>query len=388
MTMPAHRVVIVAQTPFHLFSAILIRQMLDVPTDLWLLDPTLARYEERCRRLAVWHEVFYAEVNAQSPGMQSLQARMGRLLKVRALQGRVAAYLRRIRPTVVVIFSDNHEITAAFARLGEEVANARVIMAEEGNATSASFRQFRAGWFKRQFRRMLGIDNPEGYSIGWSPHIHALLLSDPSSAHADYLQQRDVFQYPSGPYPPQAVEEHLNLLDLDFSGLAERDIVYLGGAWDESVAVPEMELLQKLDCSSIGGRILLKPHPFDPQGKYNSLKRILVTDAVLNSVPAELILGRIQPSVVLSLTSSALINYCMRYRCPGIFIALPALPADALQVLKDGLPKDEILRVVQDPVDLIPEIERALAEQRLAPTEALAAEEWRRVIRLALGLGA
>lgn len=388
MTMTSGGVVIVAQTPFQLFSAILIRQMLGTPADLWLLDPALARYQKRCRELAAWHEVFYAEVNTKSPGMRSLPARVGRLFKVRSLQSRVADYLRRTRPSAVVIFSDNHEITAAFARLGQEVAHARVIMAEEGNATSASFRRFRANWFKRQLRRMLGIDNPEGYSIGWSPHIHALLLSDPGSAHADYLQRREVFQYPSGPYPAKAVEEHLNLLDLDLSPLEGRDIVYLGGAWDDSVTIPEMELLQMLDRSALAPRLLLKPHPFDPAGKYSSLKRILVTDGALNSVPAELILGRIQPGVVVSLTSSALINYCQRYRRPGIFVALPALPADVLHVLDHGLPKDEMLRVVRDPSEVVPEIERALAGPKPAPAGAAAADEWRRVIRCALGAGA
>jgi hypothetical protein len=388
MTATSTEIVIVAQTPFHLFSAILIRQAVGRPADLWLLDPVLKRYERKCRELGVWREVFYAEVNAETPGIQSLPNRLGRLFKVRSLQNEIADYLRRARPSVVVIFSDNHEITAAFARLGKLVAGARVVMGEEGTASLGTYRRFRAGWMKRRLRRMLKIDNPEGYSIGWSPYIDALLLSDQQSAHADYLQQREVFQYPAGPYPNEALDEYVRMLDFDSSALSGRDIVYLGGAWDPSVAVPEMELLQELDRSPLGSRMLLKPHPFDPQGKYRSLQRMRVADPALNSIPAEIVLGRIQPAVVVSLTSSAIINYCLRYRRPGIFIALPALPPEVLRLFDDGLPKDPMLRVVRDREDLIAQIERALAQPKSAPSEAAAVQKWHRVIREAVTLEA
>jgi hypothetical protein len=384
------RIAIVAQTPFHLFSAVLIRNLCGVDADLWLLDPSLRAYQQRCEDLGVWRNVFYAEINQEVVGALDFKAKVMRLRRVRSLQRRITAYLERTRPSAVVIFADNHEITAAFARLGKSIAGARIVMVEEGTAVYFSFRSVRAGLFRRWLRRVIRIDNPDGYSVGWSPNVDAIVVSHPELAHADYLQRRELFRFPPGPYPSRAVAEFLRLTELPIETLTGRDIVLLGQPWVEIGALSvgeESELLKSLDCASLARRVLLKPHPFEPEGKYRFLSNIRVTDEKLRRVPAEIIFEKIRPSVVISVFSSAVVNYCLRYKRPGILLAIAGLPEDVRRFMTEKLPSGATIKIVHNIGELIAAIESALAEGNpAAPEESAPFDAWSRVVRRALAL--
>jgi hypothetical protein len=386
------RLAIVAQTPFQLFSAILIRLLCGADADLWLLDPSLREYQQRCKDLGVWRNVFYAEINQEAVGAMDLKARVSRLRRVRSLQKRITAYLAQTRPSAVVIFADNHEITAAFARLGKSIAGARIVMVEEGTAVYFSFRLAQAGLFKRWLRRAIRIDNPDGHGVGWSPNVDAIVVSHPELAHVDYLQKREVFQFPPGPYPSGAVAEFLRLTELPIETLTGRDIVFLAQPWVEVGALSageESELLKSLDCGSLARRVLLKPHPFEPEGKYGSLSNIRVIDEKFRRVPAEIIFEEIRPSVVISMFSSAVVNYCLRYKTAGILLAIAGLPEGVRRFMTEKLPSDATIKIVHNIGELMAAIESALAEGNpAAPEESAPFDAWSRVVRRALALEA
>ena len=336
------KVSLVAQTPFQLFGALTFACLADVEADLWLVDPVLLPLEERCRELGLFARVEHVATNlsvAGSGATGDIRSRATTAVRSKLIKSQISRYVRSSQPEAVVIFADNHEVLAGFAREAKQSSAARVIMGEEGVSSMFSYRGDRVSAIHGAARRIAGVDNPYGYGVGWSPHVDAVIVSDSSFAHPDFTGSKEVYEYPPGPYPDEPLRVFSNVIGLD--GLAapepKRDIFVLGQPWFEVgilAAEEERTFLRNLDNSCVAERILLKPHPFDSMEKYAQLRNIHVLDSAFRSVPAEVLLGAWRPKATLSVFSSATLNYCARYDRPGILMAGAWLSSGILEKMQ------------------------------------------------------
>ncbi|WP_148255176.1 polysialyltransferase family glycosyltransferase [Aidingimonas lacisalsi] len=385
-------VAIVAQTPFQYLSAILIRQASGMKCDLWLIDPSLKDYVDGCRNSELWERVEYLEVNKLAVGKYKLTDKIKRRYKIMAAIKRIKRYLMNTRPSAIVIFSDNHELTAGFARLGKIVSSSHVVMAEDGAAVYLSFKRTQTILWKRIFAQLINADNPNGYSIGWSPYIDSLLVSNPEVVHQDYVRDRKVFPYPAGPYPRSVMTEFIDMLNINLEEYIEydRDIVLLGQPWAELGRMDsnqERKMLQSLGDSKFSSRILIKPHPFESINKYYGLGNIKVCSDELNRVPAEVVFELLHPSIVISIFSSAVFNYCLRNCKLGILLAFSSLPQEVTQFMKGKLSSYHAITIVKDERELYEAIERISQESANCDCNSLVEandDSWRSMVREAL----
>lgn len=329
----------VVQTPFQLYSALAIRIFYKGPADLWLVDPALRSFLERAKQSNAWNHVHYVEVNEKSANSKRSGWRaFSRIVLVKYTQHVIRRYLKARRPSSIIIFGDNHEILACFARLSKTLIAAQVVMVEEGASVYFSFARSSAPWLRRVFRRLVGIDNPKGFQIGWCPHIDTVVVSRKDLAHPDYLQRREVIEFPRGPFPP--VEQEL----LALAGLKnhhdlqkEIDILWLGQPWTEVGVLQEAdesEMLGRLNDDSVSSRLSVKVHPFERREKYDRYPNLNVLSRELDTIPAEIICQIKQPSCIVSMFSSTSINYCARVNLQSALIILPGMPMDVRLLAK------------------------------------------------------
>lgn len=370
---------IVAQTPFQLLGALIIARHAELPCDLWLIDPTLAVYLEPCRASGIWRNVQYAEKNGGSLWSSSFSARIRRLGTFLRSRARIRRYLDAQSPQTICIFSDNHELTACFAEHRKRRPQTAVVLVEEGVTVHLPPDRDQAPFWKGVCRKALGISNPWGYSIGWSPQVNRLLLSDPKKTHPKYLNGRPCESWPRGPYPDAAVRDFISLAGAEevLPDAAEVDLVYLGTPMSEEGVVTLAEEQRLVTALVSFGTTWIKPHPFDTPDKYDFCKSARIFPKSLNSVPAEILFHLLRPRVVISYFSSAAFNYCTRYGKGAVFFLPPGAPGVLREIIEQHFLDVPTLRLVDD-LDAIPgALNELMALDAAAPPPGTAATgEW------------
>tara|TARA_R100000935_G_scaffold19518_1_gene37506 strand:+ start:17332 stop:18531 length:1200 start_codon:yes stop_codon:yes gene_type:complete len=359
-------VLIAAQTPYQFFSAVLITSLLidsGSKVSLLLIDPALKQFYFRCKDSSIFEKVQYVEINKREVSLRSnkLTNKIKRLLKLKKIEKDIKNNLIDCNFSNVIVFSDNHDITAYLLYAAKKFINAKTTMAEEGTTVFFSYKRLKLGIIKSYARKIIGFSNYRGYSIGWSPYIDTIIVSLPSLVHDDYKQDRTVYSYPNGEIPNKVISLFSKL-----SGLGEypidtiaEDIVFLGqpftelGMWDKST---EEKLLDCLDNSKVSNRICIKPHPFETAEKYKYLNNISLMDGYLFNFPAEAIFFRLKPKLIISVFSSALINYCLRYKRMGIFMAFEDLNNEQNSFIMNNFSDNKYIRIVKS----VDELEEAL----------------------------
>jgi hypothetical protein len=334
------RLVFVAQTPFHYFMATIVAPTHGPQVDLWLVDRLLRPQVDSARASGLWRDVSYIERTVRDDWYAPESAR-SRAMRFRGLRRRIDTYLAARRPGGVVIFSDNHEVTAAFAECAHRRGIA-VALAEEGVGVYGSPWSTRAPTIKGVVRTILGIPNPWGRNLGWAPWPDALLISRPAAASSDYVRGRRTIAWPAGPFPDAIVHQFLASWvgggTPPWSG--EVDVVMLGQPLPESRVVSqewEAKVLRQVGDVDERYRVLVKPHPFDRPDKYGALRNVLPVDSVWGSLPAEVVLHITSPKLVITFGSSAAVSYVTRYAGRAVFV-VPSTDADA--VMAPGLRAD------------------------------------------------
>lgn len=377
-------VVIVAQTPYQLLSAIMVRQNIDDGCHLWLVDPTLTQYGRACEATGLWDTVNCVDLNARFVGKTGWRNRVANVFQLRRNRKRVKAFIGQVSPTRVLIFADNHEIPAMIARMAKERANAKVVMMEEGTTVYFSYKRASVPYWKALLRKMLGFENSAAYSIGWSPHIDTLLLTHPKLAHKDYIQNRAVVPMPKGPYPAEAMLEFSRLVNVSFENLvdAEIEVVVIGQPLVECGLVSaeeEVSFLEGLNKSPFADKILIKAHPFEHRSKYDAYENLRVCDDAFSGIPAEVLLDAIKPVLVVSAFSSVSMNYCLRYGVKGIVLDLAGFPKYLKTFMANELRDFSLLTLVSEINGLAPLVEKLLREKVSDQSEYIADDlNWKR----------
>lgn len=106
------------------------------------------------------------------------------------------------------------------------------------------------------------------------------------------------------------------------------DVLYLGQPFRENEGLLdcEKEYLEKIfECLPSQGKVAIKPHPRDIEGKYNCFvgKYVTVLDKNISKLPLECMLQSIKPKIIIAHNSSAALNIansfpqilcCMTYK--------------------------------------------------------------------------
>ncbi|MCD1630756.1 alpha-2,8-polysialyltransferase family protein [Marinobacter shengliensis] len=381
-------VLIVAQTPFQLYMAIVISKLSSAPVKLWIIDPALSGYLDACSKSNIWRSVNYAELNSEYVSdKRSLSNRIRRIMSFYAIRLRIKNFLRINHPSVVLVFSDNHEVTAAFVRLSKTLTRSRVVLGEEGSAAYFSYKRTRANPWKVVVRRALLLDNCYGYSIGWSPYIDSVLVSDADLVHPDYIHGRDVVELPPGPIPCEALEAARTVFSINVQGNSDgtRDILILGQPWSEMGKMSkesEFQMYKEIDKSSFSKRVIIKPHPFENPKKYEGLENVMLCDSSYFSVPAELLFDVFKPKLTISTFSSAAINYTLRFGGLSIFLLdelnVPQVQRFVVDKLL-GLGLFRICRSMNDALETVEDVLEKEEKLTLMSHESLA--EWKLCVK-------
>lgn len=381
-----------AQTPFQLLSALHFACLADLEAHLWLVDPLLLPLVQPCRESMLFAEVYSVGRNSTTAGARAATGLAGRAasaIRLAFIRSEIARFVQRSQPEVVVIFADNHEVLAAFAREAKSLSDARVVMGEEGVSSMLSYRRQRVSALHGAVRRVARIDNPCGYGVGWSPYVDAVIVSDRSLTHRHFTERREVYEYPLGPFPDAPVERFSQIVALNRMPCPnpERDVFVLGQPWSELGLLGTEEeaiFLRRLDNSEIAGRIQIKPHPFESLAKYSQLRSVHILDPSFRSVPAELLLITWRPRAVLSVFSSAALNYCVRYKRPGILLAGSWLPGDILRKIHLVSQRHSQLGIAHYRGDVADYLARSL-DHTVPPSIPATSDRWRSTIARVLG---
>ena len=347
-------ITVVAQTPFQLFGSLLIARFAQIPCDLWLIDHTLANYLKPCRDSGIWRDVYYAEKSGGDLWGNTMSSRLKRARAFFQSRKKIKEYLRNNSPRTIFIFSDNHELTAYFAQYRKSHPETDVVLVEEGTTVYFAPDRIRTSRWKGICRYILGIPNPWGYNIGWSPQINKLLLSDPDKAHPKYLKDRLCVKWPEGPFPESAINDFISLMGgiKGIPAAEEVDIIYIGTPLSESGIVTleeELNLVDSFVTRTDSETTWIKPHPFDTPGKYVFCDGARTFDKELNNVPAEILFHLLRPRLVMaSYFSSAVLNYCMRYGKGAIFYLPPTAPPSLKAILDQHFSDLPIFRMIND----------------------------------------
>ncbi|AZN65672.1 hypothetical protein CFH90_17265 [Acinetobacter johnsonii] len=351
-----NNILIAAQTPYQFFSAILIgKKLIDTgaKVSLILVDPALERFYSSCLESNLFESVKYFQINNKEVNADgnNLSNKLKNFIKLRSIKKVINKFLIDSNFKSIVVFSDNHEIMAHLLYAGKKIINARTLMAEEGTAVFFSYKRSSLDTFKSAIRRFLGFSNYRGYSIGWSPYIDSIIVSLPELVHEDYKQDRNIYTYPDGIYPQDVINLFGRLSELgnDLLNKDSPEIFYLGQPWVESGLwnkETEQNLLSCFENSRYADKICIKPHPFENSKKYSGLKRVSLINGVLNEVPAEILFFNMKPQLVISVFSSAVINYCLRYKQKGILMVFKDSPVDLNDFIIKNFQNNKYITVV------------------------------------------
>ena len=314
------RAVIVCQTPFQFYNAIVISKLISIPIDLWLIDIHMEEYDIVAKQERIWQSVYTASRETKGSKFRFFSS----ILKH---QNRIKKYLKEIQPSIIYVFADNNELCATFVSYGKKISDSSIILVEEGTTVYSSPFRIKADLHKFILRKILGIQNPRGYMIGWSKNIDKIVVSNKELIHAEYLKDRKVIEWPKTKFPKFAADVFLKKIDLK-SKIPEGGVLYLGQPIVEMGVFPiklERELFLALNGIE-KEKILVKLHPFEREDKYKSFHNLSYFPKEFKFIPVEVLFDIIQPKMVISYFSGAGINFSLRNQKDSIFYLPDILP--------------------------------------------------------------
>ncbi|WP_282787926.1 polysialyltransferase family glycosyltransferase [Flavobacterium croceum] len=367
------KAVIVAQTPFQLYISIIISTLIDTPIDLWLIDSHMYSYFNKAKKMGIWNNVYFANSQLKTN-------KIYHLYNIIKQQRVIKSYLKFNRPNVVVVFADNNELCATFIKYGKKYNQSKNILVEEGVAVYYSPYRVNAPFYKKSIRTILNISNPNGYTIGWSKDVDCVVLSNKNKAHPQYIKNKEVIEWPKTQYPAFANNFFMDNNDIDTT--LENAILYLGQPLVEEGIVDineEFEFLEFLNNNF--QKIYIKPHPFESIEKYKSFTNISIVPKKWTSIPAEVLFSIIKPSLIISYSSSANVNFSKRYNKKSIFFIPKSMPPEYINDLEINFKNDDNILFIHN----LNELKKSMLEvqpepQRTNLNEKEIEKNWKKVV--------
>lgn len=242
--------------------------------------------------------------------------------------------IRKDIPVCLFLFNDNEPVTNKLLREIKTKTDSIAVLMDEGIGSYADTNNINISYkqvFRIMFTSLLG--SPMQYkAIGDNPLIDLALVSNKDLyITLEKSNGQKVFR--------QDVRELYRRTDLFLEeyykigkDFLKCDVVYLGQPFYENSDISfeeEKYICHLIDLIPSTLRIIIKPHPRDKIGKYNSLekkyKNVSVISKELESVPLECIVGFIDAKILVGHNSSALINIansfsdiqcCLTYAMP------------------------------------------------------------------------
>lgn len=331
--------VIVCQTPFQFYNAIVISELISIPIDLWLIDKHMERFFDIAKKAHIWKNIYTASKVTEGNKFVFFYS----ILKH---QNRIKKYLKDHKPDLIYVFADNNEFSATFVKYGKSICDSLVILVEEGTTVYNSPFRVKASLPKFLLRKILGIGNPRGYFIGWSPNIDKVVVSNKKLAHPEYLQDRIVIEWPKTKFPSFAAD--IFLKNIDVSVIKNR-ILYLGQPLVEMGVLPkevEDKLINLLDRNK--EVVHIKQHPFEEDDKFIMFKNLQYLPEELRNIPVEVLFDILEPKSVISYFSGAGINFSLRNQKDSVFFLPKVLPDSYKNFIMDNFSNIDNIHIVND----------------------------------------
>lgn len=375
------KAVIVCQTPFQFYNAVVISKLISIPIELWLIDSHMEVFAAVAESESIWENVYIASRETKGNKLKFFSS-------IVSEQKRIKKYLKVTEPSHIYVFADNNELCAAFVNYGKKICNSSIILVEEGATVYSSPFRVKAGFHKFLFRKLLGINNPRGYLIGWSKNIDKLVVSNKELVHPGYRQDRTVLEWPKSKFPGFAADIFLKNIDVE-KKITKGGVLYLGQPIVEMGVIPadmEIELLTLLNDIE-AEKVFVKYHPFEKEDKHQAHSRLHFFPDELKFIPVEVLFDIIAPKLVVSYFSGAGINFSIRNQKNAVFYLPEALPDSYKDFIINNFSNIKKIHIVKELNTLekvITSVVTKTEENKEEKDEDL--EEWRKMINQTITL--
>ena len=231
--------------------------------------------------------------------------------------------------TCLFVFNDNEPITNKLLRIVKSRKDSLVCLVDEGigsyadsNGMNLSYKQ-KLRWL---FTSMLG--SPMQFkAIGDNPLIDVALVSNKELyTSLNKAANQKVFFQDKGALYARSDMFLKDYYSFEKQGL-EYDVVFLGQPFYENSGISRLEtdyICHVFEMIPSNLRIVVKPHPRDPNGKYDFLekryKNVTIISKELAKLPLECLTNFIGAKMMIGHNSSALVNIANTF--PGIVCCL------------------------------------------------------------------
>ena len=237
------------------------------------------------------------------------------------------AYFNNNKVDFLFVFADNDAINTYYIRhFRTSNPNGKLVLVEEGIAAYTKPVFLKRGWkyfVKKTIKSLIGFPNPDNKPLGENSRPDFCIVSSIDSLKKEFGRGAQYIEWPRGPFPIEISLEfmHCYLQELDDYTdifLYQQPLLLLTQPLSEDgliTVTQEYEYLRivKRLAERIGKKIIIKPHPREKYEKINYYRDLgFEVLEKLKNIPVEIMLMLYQPKVVITVISSAAINYAMR----------------------------------------------------------------------------
>lgn len=291
-----------------------------------LIEDTVKSYVEPLTKASFWSSVRWLK------GTKKVGTRPAALVEnlevIRDTRRFAHGYFSSISPRALITFIDHHPVNATLLETYRRITEAGcIILVEEGIAPYVAERSISSTAridrrLRTMLKKLLHYGNPEGKGVGRATRPNISIVSNRSAVSPGYAPGAQVIEWPQGPFPEVATDAFMRSLGFEVDELLARfsgSGMLLGQPLAEDGLLTHEEERKYINLvgaavKETGQAILVKPHPREHKEKVR-----IYQDAGLSpcwdlaSVPAEIVLAAVRPKFVISVCSSAALNYTFRY---------------------------------------------------------------------------
>lgn len=226
----------------------------------------------------------------------------------------IYSYFHNINNCNLFIFNDNEPITNKIMRMAKKSKTNKVTIIEEGIGMYEKTACQKLNLKQRGrlfFTALLG--SPMQYkAVGESKYISYAIVGDVALYRKLDKARNQIVLEQSKKYIFSQASNLLKMLRLSCEEYRDFPVIYIGQPMNENglMTLEENDYINNL--IHFFGRILIKPHPRDYEGKYDKFSRennsCRVMDSAMSILPFESIIAELDVKIVISMTSSAGVN--------------------------------------------------------------------------------
>jgi len=325
----------ICNTPYHVFISYILANLLKITEqnhkyNLVLIGSGLERYSKpRSHSFGLnfqWNSIIHLSKEVIKAEF-SAKLFLYNLNTLRIARKQAKAYFKKNKVDYLFVFVDNDAINSLFIQFfNKKNFNGKLILVEEGTSAYINPEYFSQKKWKKSIKSVLKklfrFPNPEDNPVGENSQPDYCIVSKIDSLKDNFARGAQYIEWPSGLFPRDItlnfIYEYIHELDSEEDLLYQKPLLFITQPLSEDGVISitqEIEYVKivKKIAEIEGKPVLVKPHPREKKEKIKLYRNFGFT--VLDKfkdVPAELLLMIYEPNLVVSVFSSAAINYALR----------------------------------------------------------------------------